>query len=195
MPKSFHLFKLSCMFRHAIIFYFLFFTFTSCRYNVKEAMDCKKSDTISITNSNKISNFKLISSEKPLVNKYKAGENESINYLKSDLNINNLRLEFSNGYYFITAEISNNTNDTIFQSNDTFLYHNEETNSWCSLPYPENFVKEDLGTFITPNTKQHNKFFFPIHNHKLQGKYKLQLSFYTNLGTIHYNISQIFIIR
>lgn len=183
------------MFRHAIKFYFLFFTFTSCRYNAKEAIDCKKSDTISITHSNKINNFKLISSEKKLVNEYKAGENESINYLKSDLNINNLRLEFSNGYYFITAEISNNTNDTIFQSNDTFLYHSKETNSWRSLPYPENFVKEDLGTFIAPNTKQYNKFFFPIHNHKLQGKYKLQLSFYTNLGTIHYNISQIFIIR
>lgn len=85
--------------------------------------------------------------------------------------------------------------DTIFYSNNTFLYYDKETGSWSFLPYPENFVREDLGIVIAPRIKQHHTFFSPIRDKILQGKYKLQLSFYTNSGKVHYYVSKVFVVK
>lgn len=146
--------------------------------------------------SNKIGKFESIESEKTIVEKCEVREDKVVNTQDSCIDIRRLQLNFlSEESCFIIVEIFNNTNDTIFHSNDTFLYYDEETNSWSFLPYPENFVREDLGIFIAPRTKQHNTFFFPVKDKIVQGKYKLQLSFYTNSGKMHYYVSKVFIIK
>lgn len=110
--------------------------------------------------SNKIGKFESIESEKTIVEKCEVREDKVVNTQDSCIDVGRLQLNFlSEESCFIIGEIFNNTNDTIFHSNDTFLYYDEETNSWSFLPYPENFVREDLGIFIAPRTKQHNTFF------------------------------------
>lgn len=182
------------MVNRTIFFCFLIFTIVSCHYKVVKN-DNNVNDNITAIHSNKKNIFYLTASDKTIIEKYNTNKKEIINSIAL-IELNDLHLQFSsNKFCLIKTELVNNTNDSIFLSNDMFLYYNEESNLWRSLSYPENFVKEDLGTFIPSNTKQYHAFFFPINEKKIQGKYKLQLSFYTTSGKTHYYISKIFTIK
>lgn len=183
------------MFRRIAISYFLIFTTISCHYKTEKVTD-NKVDSISAICSDKIGNLNLTASEETIVEKYEVDKEKIADCQNPSIELNDLGLLSSNNEcYFITVVLLNNTTDSIFLSNNTFLYYSENNKSWSALPYPENFVKEDLGTFIAPNTKQCNKFFFPINDKNPQGKYKLQLSFYARPGKTLYYISKIFIIK
>lgn len=182
--------------KRIIIYCLISFTFISCHNKVKGTGMAEKDSLPVACLSNTISRFELIEPEKTVVEKSSMREDKVVSTRDSCIDVDCLQLDFlSKERCFIKMEIFNNTNDTIFYSNNTFLYYDKETGSWSFLPYPENFVREDLGIVIAPRIKQHHTFFFPIRDKILQGKYKLQLSFYTNSGKVHYYVSKVFVVK
>lgn len=168
--------------------------FISCHYKVEKVIDAEEKDNVPDASFDTINVFKLIEAEGTIVEKIDRDDIVSCKALCIDVKCLQLNL-LGEGRCFVAAEIFNNTNDTIYRSNDTFLYYDEENKHWSVLPYPVNFVREDLGKLVPPNTKQYDKFFFPIRDKIMQGKYKLQLSFYTKEGKFHYYVSKIFVIK
>lgn len=93
---------------------------------------------------------------------------------------------------FLKTEITNNTNDTIVYMNNNFSYYKESDDSWLPLVYPSNYVKNDIGYFIAPQRSIQIKFFLPPQKEYPQGKYKLQLLFYSAAKDTYYYIDKLF---
>lgn len=184
------------MIKRIIIYCLISFTFISCHNKVKGTGMAEKDSLPVACLSNTISRFELIEPEKTVVEKCSMREDKVVSTRDSCIDVDCLQLDLlSKERCFIKVEIFNNTNDTIFYSNNTFLYYDKDTGSWPFLPFPENFAREDLGIVIAPHIKQHHTFFLPIRDKILQGKYKLQLSFYTNSEKVHYYVSKVFIVK
>lgn len=146
--------------KRIIIYCLISFTFISCHNKVKGTGMAEKDSLPVACLSNTISRFELIEPEKTVVEKSSMREDKVVSTRDSCIDVDCLQLDFlSKERCFIKMEIFNNTNDTIFNSNNTFLYYDKETGSWSFLPYPENFVREDLGIVIAPRIKQHHTFF------------------------------------
>ncbi len=164
----------------------------SCQSNTQKDVFIERKDSISL--HNEIENIKLVESEGTVAESYKSKNNEHSHIAKKCVDIYNCRLQYikDTKSYFLSVDILNNTNDTIFLSNDMFFY--KENNDWKYLRYQENFSKDDIGIFIGSYEHQCHSFFFPLNENHIRGNYKLQLSFYTNTGNMYY-VAEIFAIE
>lgn len=169
-----------------IVYYILSIILVSCQSNTTTQKDVYIEQNDSFSSYDEIENFKLVESEGVIVESYKSKNNENPYVAKKCVDIYNCKLQYikDTKSYFLSVEILNNTNDTIFLSNDVFFL--KENNDWENLRYPENFSKNDIGTFIIPHEHQRHSFFFPLNENHIRGDYKLQLSFYTKTDNMYY---------
>lgn len=176
-----------------IVYYILsIVVLISCQSNTQKNVFIEQKDSISL--DNKIENIKLVETEGVIVESYNSKNDKHSHIAKKCVDIYNCKLQYIKDIrsYFLSVEILNNTNDTIFLSNDMFFY--KENSDWKYLHYPENFSKDDIGLFIIPYEHQCRNFFFPLNENHIQGGYKLQLSFYTNSENMYY-VAKIFALK
>lgn len=168
------------MFKTIILFCFLS-SLASCQKRVKiHNTTANVHDTSAVDSSDEYSGIRLTEDEETIIEMYDTEKTKTVSVNNSHIDICHLSLDVSETkMFFISTEIYNNTSDTICFSNNSFMFYDKENHVWRALPYPENFVKEDIGIFIAPHTRQSKRFLLPVRNDSCRGNYKIQLAFYS----------------
>lgn len=181
------------MFRTVIILCTLF-SLAGCHEQVKVHKTMATGDgTSAMDSSGRYSDVRLTEDEETTVEMCIQENGNTVSVKKPCIDVCNLALDVPEAEsFYVSADMYNNTGDTICFSNNSFMYYDEANSSWTALPYPDNFTKEDIGIYIAPHTRQSNKFFFPVRKDNMQGKYKIQLAFYSRNGKYLYYATKTF---
>ena len=164
--------------------------------NSKSTVNLEYENSIDSLNSYKMDISHFINSIEPgetIVEEKQMQGKESIKWKNEKIKVSFLIQDPCSKDGFLNTEITNDTNDTILYMNDLFSYYKESNDSWLTLVYPSNYVKNDIGYSIPPQKSIQIKFFLPPQKEYPKGKYKLQLLFHSASKDTYYYINKFFL--
>ena len=164
--------------------------------NSRDTINLDYENSIDSLNSYKMDISHFINSIEPgetIVEEKQMQGKESIKWKNEKIKVSFLIQDPCSKDGFLNTEITNNTNVTILYMNDLFSYYKESNDSWLTLVYPSNYVKNDIGYSIPPQKSIQIKFFLPPQKEYPKGKYKLQLLFHSASKDTYYYINKFFL--
>lgn len=164
--------------------------------NSRDTINLDYENSIDSLNSYKMDISHFINSIEPgetIVEEKQMQGKESIKWKNEKIKVSFLIQDPCSKDGFLNTEITNDTNDTILYMNDLFSYYKESNDSWLTLVYPSNYVKNDIGYSIPPQKSIQIKFFLPPQKEYPKGKYKLQLLFHSASKDTYYYINKFFL--